>query len=308
MKKFFTKNVKIGLTVILALAFLIWGIEFLKGVNLFKPANYYYATFDNVDGLVDAAPVTVSGFQVGQVKEIGYDYKHNRITVMVSMNKDLRIPASSSMIMATSLLGTSQLVLELGSGSPLNVGDTIEGIQMQGLMSSVTDEVMPSVKGLMPKVDSIMGNVNDIVADPSLHMTVGRLDAISMELERSAASLTALLKQLNGAVPQLMNNVNGVVGNVNGLTSGLNGSINNLNTFTTSLSKVQIDETVKQLDATLANLKQLTSNLNNPNSSLGKLMNDKELYDNANHAIASLDTLLNDLKANPKRYVNIKVF
>ena len=62
MKSFFNKNVKIALTIIVSLALLYWGIEFLKGVNLFKPANFYYAKFDKVDGLIDAAPITVNGF------------------------------------------------------------------------------------------------------------------------------------------------------------------------------------------------------------------------------------------------------
>ena len=63
---------------------------------------------------------------------------------------------------------------------------------------------------------------------------------------------------------------------------------------------------------TLANLQQLTSELNakinDRNSSLGLLLNDRGLYDNANGAVMILDSLLNDIKANPKRYVTIKVF
>ena len=53
MKKFFTKEVKIAITVIISLAVLFWGIEYLKGVNLFKPANFYYVEFKNVAGLTE---------------------------------------------------------------------------------------------------------------------------------------------------------------------------------------------------------------------------------------------------------------
>ena len=65
MKSLFNKNVVIALTVIASLCLLYCGIEFLKGVNLFKPANFYYAEFEQVDGLVEASPVMVNGFQVG---------------------------------------------------------------------------------------------------------------------------------------------------------------------------------------------------------------------------------------------------
>ena len=51
MKKIFRKEVIIGICVLVALAILILGIDFLKGVNVFKPTNYYYASFENVEGL-----------------------------------------------------------------------------------------------------------------------------------------------------------------------------------------------------------------------------------------------------------------
>ena len=37
-----TKEVKIGLIGIAALAMLIFGINYLKGINMFQSANYYY--------------------------------------------------------------------------------------------------------------------------------------------------------------------------------------------------------------------------------------------------------------------------
>ena len=64
------KNILIAVTVIASLCLLYWGIEFLKGVNMFKPANFYYAEFEKVDGLIEAAPVSINGFTVGQVREI----------------------------------------------------------------------------------------------------------------------------------------------------------------------------------------------------------------------------------------------
>ena len=81
--KFFNKNVKIALTVLLGLALLYWGINYLKGINLLTPTNYYYTEVESIDGLLQAAPVTVNGFQVGQVREIKYDYAKNKITIML---------------------------------------------------------------------------------------------------------------------------------------------------------------------------------------------------------------------------------
>ena len=96
--------------------------------------------------------------------------------------------------------------------------------------------------------------------------------------------------------------------NVNGITNNLTGASGNLTDFSASLKQMPLDSTINSLNATLANLQALSEQLNDKNSSLGKILNDRELYDNANHAIASLDSLLTDIKANPKRYINVKVF
>ena len=61
MKSIFNKHVLIAVTVIISLCLLYWGIEYLKGINLFKPANFYYANFEKVDGLNISAPVTING-------------------------------------------------------------------------------------------------------------------------------------------------------------------------------------------------------------------------------------------------------
>ena len=61
-KTFLTKEVKIGLAFIVSLAFLIWGINFLKGVNLFTPSNHYYLKYENIDGLVISNGVFIKGY------------------------------------------------------------------------------------------------------------------------------------------------------------------------------------------------------------------------------------------------------
>ena len=47
MKKFFTREAKIGLLVIVALGLLYFGINYLKGINLFKPTKYFYVCRKN---------------------------------------------------------------------------------------------------------------------------------------------------------------------------------------------------------------------------------------------------------------------
>ena len=299
--KFFNKNVKIALTVIAGLALLYWGINYLKGVNLFTPANRFYTEVKSTDGLLEAAPVTVNGFQVGQVREINYDYSKNKITIMLALNKDMVVPEGSTISLVSGLVGGASLVLNLGDGPAMEQGSYIPTTDVPGLMDHVTENVMPMVTGMLPKVDSIMDNVNGLTGNPALTAALTRLDAISRQLQISAQQLTVLMNGLNRSVPGVMNNVNGI-------TNNLTGATGNLTDLSESLKNMPLDETMNKLNTTLANLQALSEQLNDKNSSLGKVINDRELYDNANHAIASLDSLLTDIKAHPKRYINVKVF
>ena len=299
--KFFTKNVKIALTVLVGLVLLYWGINYLKGINLLTPANYFYTEVESTDGLLQAAPITVNGFQVGQVREINYDYEKNKITVMLSMNKEMKIPEGSTINMVTGLMGGASLVLNLGNGPAMKAGTYIPTTDVPGLIDNVKDNVVPMVYNMLPKVDSIMGNVNSLTGNPALAASLTRLDAITRQLQISAQQLTVLMNGLNRSVPGVMNNVNGI-------TTNLTDATGDLTDLSSSLKQMPLDETMTKLNTTLANLQALSEQLNDKNSSLGKIVNDRELYDNANHAIASLDSLLTDIKANPKRYINVKVF
>lgn len=299
--KFFNKNVKIALTVLVGLVLLYWGINYLKGINLLTPSNYYFTELESVDGLLEAAPVTVNGFQVGQVREIKYDYNKNKITVQLALEPNMKVPEGSTLNMVTGLLGSASMVLNLGDGQAMKSGSYIPTTDIPGLMDHVNDNVMPMVNNILPKVDSIMGNVNGLTSDPAIAIALSRLDGITRQLQASAVQLTQLMSSLNRSVP-------GVMSNVNGITTNLTGATGNITDFSASLKQMPLDSTINALNATLANLQALSAQLNDKNSSLGKVISDRELYDNANHAIASLDSLLIDIKANPKRYINVKVF
>ena len=59
MKNVFTKEAKIGLVSIISLALLYIGINFLKGINLFQPTNFYHVAFTNVKDVTVSSPVFV---------------------------------------------------------------------------------------------------------------------------------------------------------------------------------------------------------------------------------------------------------
>ena len=299
MKKFFRKEVKIAIAVIISLAFLFWGIEYLKGINLFKPVNFYYVHFKNVDGLTDSAPVTVNGYQVGQVREIIYDYDTGNLRVLLSMDKSLRIPLKSEAVITSDVLGTAQIELNLSNNKEYyKVGDELVGTSEAGLMDNVSNELLPSVAAIMPKIDSLLTNLNKVVSNPALNKSLNRLDNITANLEKSSRQLSVVMGH---SVPCILDNVGGITKNIDAMTGDLKD-------VAASLKTLPLDSTMNYVNSTASNLKQITDKVNSTDSSIGLLLNDKGLYNHIDHTVLSLDSLFMDLKKNPKRYVTFKIF
>lgn len=299
MKKLFTKEFIIGLSVVLALVVLFFGIEYLKGINLFKPANYYKATYSNVSGLETAAPVKIEGFKVGQVREINFDYsKPGNIEVVFAVDKALRIPEDSKALIASTLLGGSFVDIKLGKSSKmLEIGDAIDGLVAPDMMASVTDELLPSVQNVMPKVDSLLINLNRLVSDPALAKSIQSLDVITQNLSQTSVGLNSMMKR---DMPRIMGSASGVAQNLDTITTDLIA-------LSAQLKSLPLNKTVENVNDLTANLLRFSDQLNNRHSTLGMLMNDPELYNRLNTVAADVDSLLVDIKKNPKRYISIKL-
>lgn len=298
MKKIFSKEVIIGLCVIIALVVLFVGIDFLKGVNIFTPSNFYYSSYSNVEGLTVSSPVTVNGFKVGQVREIKYDYDHpGNVVVVMSLDNKLRLPKGTKAVLSSDILGTAAISLDMAKDTEMHlVGDTIAGENASGLMDALSKDVMPSVATIFPKVDTLLTNINALVADPALSQSVKRLDAITAALQLTTQRLAAV----TGSLQPIATDVKVITGNMTTITS-------DLTQLSGTMSTLPLDSLVYDLQVTTTNLRALSQELNNPNSTLGKVLNDPALYNNLNSTISSLDSLFIDIKKNPKRYISIKL-
>ena len=294
MKKKFSKEVIIGITVLASLLILFFGIDYLKGINVFKAANYYYVSYTNVSGLTVSSPVTVNGFKVGLVRDIQYEYDNpGHVLVELSLDKQLKVPHGTEALITTDMLGTATVVLNMNDTTSFhNVGDKLIGKTPAGLMDNISSQLMP----IMPKIDSLLTAVNTLASDPALLNSVRRLDNITANLETSSALLS-----------KMMNNMSPTLNNVEQISSNLNNITKDLNAVTAELKEMPIDETMNNVYTTTENVKVLTNKLNSPNSSLGLLLNDDALYKNMNSTMSNLDSLFIDIKKNPKRYISIKL-
>ena len=294
MKTVFTKEAKIGLVSIVSLALLYLGINYLKGVNLFKPVNHYYVAFSNVKGVTVSSPVFMEGFKVGLVREISYDYDTTgKISVLVSLEDKMRINKGSYITVVNSFLGGAELHIHLNTfvDDYFHSGDTIEGRMETDMMTSVQENLLPGIEQMMPKLDSILGGLQTLVNHPALTQSLAHVEQTTASLEHSSRRLDQLLAK---DVPVIVENLKGITTNFESVSG--------------QLKELDLAGTMRTVNATLANLKLTTDKLNSADNSLGLLLNDRQLYDNLNGTMENASLLLLDLREHPKRYVHFSLF
>ena len=291
-----TKEIKIALVAIVGILVMYFGINFLKGMNLFSTNNAYYMTFDDIQGLGASTPIYADGYKVGTVDGLEYDYKENGpIKVKVDIIKDLRIPQGSKAEIVKDLMGNLQVNLLLANNPRERVepGGIIPGAVNGGMMDKAAN-LVPVVEKMLPKLDSILTSVNALLADPALAASLHNVETITSNLTVSTRELNTLMAGLNKQVPGMIGKANGVLDNTNRLTA--------------NLASLDVQGTLNKVNQTLESAHQFTEKLNNNQGSLGLLMNDTKLYDNLTSTMSHADSLVIDLKAHPKRYVHFSVF
>ena len=291
-----TKEIKIALVAIVGILIMYFGINFLKGMNLFSTNNAYYMTFDDIQGLGASTPIYADGYKVGIVDGLEYDYKENGpIKVKVDIIKDLRIPQGSKAEIVKDLMGNLQVNLLLANNPRERVepGGVIPGAVNGGMMDKAAN-LVPVVEKMLPKLDSILTSVNALLADPALAASLHNVETITSNLTVSTRELNTLMAGLNKQVPGMVRKANGVLDNTNRLTA--------------NLASLDVQGTLNKVNQTLESAHQFTEKLNSNQGSLGLLMNDTKLYDNLTSTMSHADSLVIDLKAHPKRYVHFSVF
>lgn len=294
--KFFNKEVKIALVAVCGLVILFFGMNYLKGLNLFESDSKYYISFTDISGLASSSPIYADGYQVGVVKSINYDYnKRGGIVVEASIDEQLRIPKGSSAEIVSDMLGNIKVNLLLANNPRERVmpGETIQGGINDGAFGQMKG-MIPTVMQILPKIDSILTTVNTLLANPAIARSLQNTETVTGELTVTTKRLNNIVAHLEKSVPGMLNNTDSLLYNANTLAKNVN--------------KIDVAGTMARVDETLDNMERFTEQLNNTTGTLGKLMHDPTLYDNLNNTMRSADSLLIDLKAHPKRYVHFSLF
>ena len=299
-----SRELKTAFFIIGCILVFIFGFSYLKGSSLLSKEKVVHALYDDVEGLVVGANVTISGMNVGKVRTIDFDENYDKIKVTFTLRDDLVFSNQSvAQLYEAGLIGGKAIAILPQYDSTVEVvtdNDVLPSEIKPGLTELVNQQIAPlqdKIEGLLTSADSLFAGVSNV-------MNYETQNNIKVTLEGLAATVNNI-NALSSSVNRILE------ANEKGFASTLNNLDNatqNLTQLTDSLNQMPLVSTVKNFEATSAQLKKIIDGLESGEGSAGQLLNDKALYDNLVTSAESLDALLTDLKEHPKRYVHFSIF
>jgi len=312
-----TREFKIGIVVTVALALLFWGINFLKGMDVFSNERVLYAVYEDVGGLGKANPVKINGLTVGQVRNMYFtnDGKANIILEILLRNK-LPVPNNSvAKIVSSDILGSKAVNLILGNSNVfVESGDTLQTDIEVSIKDEVSRQLQPlktKAENLMISIDTVLTMLNGLFSSNNTQNITKSVEhmANSFEnLESTTKTIDELLMGQRNRLENIFGSIESITQNLQSNEENLNNIIANLSSFSDTLAQTRVSETVNNVNRAMIQISSITTKINNGEGSLGMLVNDDSLYIELEKTSRDLNLLLEDIRMNPKKYVKFSVF
>ena len=298
-----TREIKTAILVIASILLFIWGYSYLKGRDLLTNYKTFYVQYDNVEGLINSAPVAINGLIVGKVHKIEFLNNSGKIRVELQIKSDFPFSKSSiASIYEPGLIGGKQIMItpDFNDKTIAESGSTLRGDVKPGLTTLVAQRLTPlqeKVEKMVVSADGLLKNVNSILdakTKENLKNSIANLDVTLNEFKEASKNVNEMLVENKGKISSTISNFDKTAVNFAKISD--------------SLTKVNIGKTVKNLEKTLASVDKIIADVQSGKGTLGKLTKDETLYNNFAKSSKELELLLQDLRLNPTRYVNVSLF
>ncbi len=293
-----------------------WGFNYLKGTDLFKSTHTYYVHYNRIDGLNTSAPVTVSGFKVGQVDRIELAPESpGLILVSISVLKEVKIPVNSvARIYSMDLMGSKGIELLFSDSTEHH---TPHEFFIADIEKSLKEEVNYQFLPLKHQAEDLMAELQRVIeiityifnpeTRDNLDQSFESIKNTFLHLESSAVTLDTIMAAQSKRINTILKNVASISDNLRKSNAQITNIINNFSEISDSLIVADISTTIAQATEAIDNFNEVAYKLNKGEGTLGALIHDDQLYYDLDNAATSLDKLLTDLRLNPGKYVNFSL-
>ncbi|TVR40312.1 MAG: MCE family protein [Bacteroidia bacterium] len=299
------REIKLGVFLTIALFLFVWGINYLKGVDIFSGRIRFHVQFEDASGLLETNQVTVSGVKIGQVSRIAFHPDGSgRVIVTAIIDRQLFVPEDSEIYLTGGLIGERELKITLGNSSrSIQKGDTIPGYVQPDIMDVLSTQIVPfrdRAERLMIQTDSLLTAINTLLNEKSIR-------DIQYSIEDFQRTMATLARE-SDRFANIMASVESITTNIEENHEVLNHIIENINEMSETLASEDFRNIILNTASSVEAVSAMVEKINAGEGSAGMLLQDDSLYHNLNEASRQLELLLEDIRENPRRYFNISVF
>lgn len=300
-----SKELKIGIFVILVLVLSFFVINFLREKDLFNRDIEVSAKYPDVCGLTASAPVYFKGYKAGTVSSIEYDRESGEFLVTCTVDRGFDLSAGTRMVIySVDLLGGKGVELVPGTSAEiLDDGAVIPGETRPDLLASVGDEILPLAGKISSAVDSLNVTVSSINRILGKENRDGLAAAIG-HIDRTMANIESISSVIGGRSAE----IDGLLANLHEVSASLASVMEKADTAMADIGNVAAALDESDIRGLVTSFRELADSVRDPDGSVGKLLADGGVYDSLESLLADIDSLVRQIEENPKKYIKISLF
>ena len=307
------KFVRLGILIVFSIAILIWGLNYLKGNDIFRQTDEYNVIYDRIDGLSESNDVLLSGYKIGQVKKIRFLPNHSgRILVTFIIDSSVKLPVNSvAQIVSSDLMGTRIIRINLSSETEFySDKDTIPGDIESDLKEQVSMQVLP----IKNKAEELLGTLDSAItvltvifnedARQNLSESFENINQTIYNIEKATADLQEIVSSEKESVENIISNLDRITTALSRNIPEFERTLHNLSAFGDTLTQLPVTPVLTNIVATVEHINSVLVRLESAESTAGLLLNDDQLYHSVRLLSENLNLLMSDIRVNPERYLH----
>ncbi len=289
----YQREAAVGVLIIVAAAVFVLGMIWLRGKSL-RGGQPVEIVFSDVSGLKVGDPVRTSGVTVGQVQDIKL-IAPGRVEVFLEL-ETAKAPRRDARATVRSLdfFGARYVDYDPGIATqPLPPTDSIPGEREPDFGEVIAGVANPGRAALSNAEQFLSpqtaGQLRALLADA--RTAVGQLGAATEAGSHEAIDAVMELRKVLQRLDLLLGN------------DATTQTLESMRDASRNLAQV-----TATLERTTVSLDSILAKVNSGRGSIGRMVNDTTLVTDLHLAATSLTELLTDLKANPGKYIHVRVF
>lgn len=299
------REVQVGLFVLGGILSVLFALFLLTDPGTFRGRYYVSTLVETAGGIRKGDPVQLRGVNIGRIRS--FEIQDNGVRVRMELEGEYPVPADSRVYLSSNGLLGGVVATILPGRSPERLADG-------GILPSTTaapggtTDIMATASAVGTRADTVLGRAQALLSQ----QTIGAV-------QTSAVELQAMLAELSALATEQRRELQGVSGSLRRSAAGVEGAATRPELAraiarTDSIS-LRMDAAARSFNAAGESMASLVGRIERGEGTLGKLSRDESLYNNLNAAAQNINTtatrygtLAEDIQANPRKYINLRVF